>query len=66
MSKPSFDKCGGLDVVEVQSSLLHDREMGFIRLASTIKLIFLVEILMLVCVQDYSSKFIAKDLGRKS
>jgi hypothetical protein len=29
-------------------------------------LVFLVEILMLVCVRDYSSKSIAKYLGRKS
>jgi hypothetical protein len=29
-------------------------------------LVFFVEILMLVCVQDYSSKSIAKDLGRRS
>jgi hypothetical protein len=50
-------------MVEVQSRMLHEGEMGFIRLASTIKLVFLVEILMLVCVRDYSSKSIAKDLG---
>jgi len=48
-------------MVEVQSRMLHEGEMGFIRLASTIKLVFLVEILMLVCVRDYSSKSIAKD-----
>jgi hypothetical protein len=53
-------------MVEVQSRMLHEGEMGFIRLASTIKLVFLVEILMLVCVRDYSSKSIAKYLGRKS
>lgn len=40
-SKPSFHKCGGLDVVEVQSRMLHEGEMGFIRLASTIKLVSL-------------------------
>jgi hypothetical protein len=45
-------------VVEVQSRMLHEGEMRFIRLASTIKLVSLVEILMLVCVQDYSSKSI--------